>query len=183
MSGQDFQSMEPWLEQLGYSLDELSRIDEELKGMTRNPWVCACGHAASSHTEVGDAHMCKPSRLFCHCEVLNPVLEVEDTRVFKFKTNNYGPEHALTRGLLAHTKRQKKARWLKAGYRCFYRGCEVSGFDSKLIPALIEYPTGNWDSGRMVWHYKNSMPSPWQRKLQDGLYCVRHLDKYRLMIQ
>lgn len=180
MSEQEKLPLEASLEAMGYDIEELTSIDEQLKVRRSNPLICICGHPYNSHTEVGDLHSCKPSRLFCHCQYLIPVLRVQDTRDFKFKTNTYGPQHALIRGLLAHTRKGLTATWIPETYRCFSALCELRGTDSVLTPALIEFPNGFDNKGRMIRHYKNAPTSPWVRNLLDVLLCPEHLDEYRL---
>ncbi|NBS92158.1 MAG: hypothetical protein EBT27_00155 [Betaproteobacteria bacterium] len=66
----------------------------------------------SAHTVVGGVAYCRPTKLECPCKSCKPVIEVEDTRCFNFKTEGSGALHALARGMLALAKREKNMRWV-----------------------------------------------------------------------
>lgn len=114
---------------MGYNIEEMQERNQLLiKTRAKSPYVCLCGHPVSSHTQTdeGDSY-CKPSRMFCHCANINPVLKSEDNRNFYCKTNSYGAEHALTRGILTAMNRNKKVEWVEDRFFCMREGCTVKG--------------------------------------------------------
>jgi hypothetical protein len=126
------------LAQIGMTVEELEAADQELylsgkaQRRSRDNRVCACGHRASAHTVVGGVAYCRPTKLECPCKALKPVLEVQDTRCFNFKTEGSGALHALGRGLLACVKREKAVRWI-VELQCERCGKEAE----RLIPTAV----------------------------------------------
>lgn len=175
------------LEALGYDVDQLIEQDKQLsKSRARNSFVCLCGHPVSRHTtdEEGNVY-CKPARMFCHCKQIEHAVEAEDNRSFYRKTNNYGAEHALTRGMLSSITKGKEAIWVEANYKCMYPGCSTHGLDSGIQPALIELPSERnklpgYPEGKLVTNHRLSVPSEYDRNLRDMFLCPEHLDHYIL---
>jgi hypothetical protein len=98
---------------LGITAEEAHEADEKLKDRKpRDPRVCLCGHAINKHTTPAGVITCQPSRMYCPCKNIRPVIEVEDTRLFLRKTTGPGVEHALVRGISALAQVGKEARWL-----------------------------------------------------------------------
>lgn len=103
------------LEAMGLTLDEVEKVDEELRSETRrkdrDPRICLCGHPIARHTVVNGAVYCKPTRMECPCKNVRPVLEADDVRKFLRKTSGSGALHALTLGILAHAQEGKSVKW------------------------------------------------------------------------
>lgn len=170
------------LEDMGYNIEEMQKRNQLLiKTKAKSPYVCLCGHPVSSHTQTdeGDSY-CKPSRMFCHCAKLNPVLKSEDNRNFYCKTNSYGAEHALTRGILTAMNRNKKVEWVEDQIFCMRKGCTVKGAGNGLQPVLLEYGLPAYPGGKLVVNYKLSGTSETVRDLRDVLLCPEHLDNFVL---
>jgi hypothetical protein len=168
------------LKVLGYDSESVTLENEKLKHTPTDPHICVCGHPSISHTITREGGtFCKPSKMFCHCENLVKVLKAEDVRVFKFKTHNFGISHALTRGLLALGKREKKAK-LTVNYFCFIQDCTFQEPNQVFTPVLLEFWPGGPPEGKLVWNYKWQRPSEYHRDLRDILVCREHLDFYRL---
>jgi hypothetical protein len=106
------------LEAMGISLEEMEETERKLieqgtrRYRTADSRVCACGHGVSRHTITNGVVYCKPARMECPCRNCRPVLEVDDTRKFLFRTNGAGPLHALSLGMFASAKEGKNADWI-----------------------------------------------------------------------
>lgn len=106
------------LEAMGISLEDMEAAEKKLGdlGVRRyrntDSRICLCGHGASRHTVINGVVYCKPARMECPCKKLRPVLEVDDTRKFLYRTNGAGPMHALSMGILASAREQKKVEWI-----------------------------------------------------------------------
>ena len=99
--------------------------------------VCLCGHALNKHTEmVPGVISCVTARIWCPCQVPQPVVEVQDTRFFMRTTYGYGPKHALSTGLYALKLRGKWSRLIK---ELMCSRCGTSA--SNLAPASVD-PSG-----------------------------------------
>lgn len=99
---------------MGISVDEAHEADERLKDRpTRDPRICLCGHAINKHTTPAGVITCQPSRMYCPCKNIRPVVEVEDTRLFLRKTTGPGVGHALVRGISALAQVGKEAKWIE----------------------------------------------------------------------
>lgn len=105
------------LEALGLSVEELEDAEKELylsgklRLRSRDNRICACGHRMSAHTTVAGAGFCRPTKMECPCKAPRPVLEVQDTRLFNYKTEGSGALHALARGILASARGGKWVKW------------------------------------------------------------------------
>lgn len=82
--------------------------------------ICVCGHPISNHTKTADMEFCGTARMYCRCQNKVAVLEVEDKRCFMFKSEGYGPRHALLKGVHKSHKNGKKTRFLgeKSCFKC-----------------------------------------------------------------
>jgi hypothetical protein len=138
MAKHELGSVAEALAQIGMSVEELEEADNELylsgkaQRRSRDNRICACGHRVSAHTVVGGAAYCRPTKLECPCKSCKPVIEVQDTRCFNFKTEGSGALHALARGLLACVKRGKSVKWI------IELQCERCNRPAeKLVPAAV----------------------------------------------
>jgi hypothetical protein len=104
------------MEFLDFTIEELKAADEKIRkaGRTdRDKRVCICGHSISSHQKFdGGLVLCTPSRIDCRCKEVRPVIKVSDVRLFIRKTLGPGPEHALSRGMLASIERGNSVEWI-----------------------------------------------------------------------
>jgi len=104
------------LAQIGMTVDELKKAEEELSQVRpnrgRDNRICVCGHRMSAHTVVGGAAFCRPTKMECPCKKPRPVIEAQDTRCFNYKTSGSGALHALARGMLACVEREKSFKWI-----------------------------------------------------------------------
>ena len=81
--------------------------------------ICTCGHPKSRHQFLKNGtSSCQPGMMSCPCVIWNPVLKVEDTRPFMWKTTGIGPEHALTKGIIAMNQKKISGEWLPDAYKC-----------------------------------------------------------------
>jgi hypothetical protein len=169
------------LEGLGYDIEDAIAKDAALtKARSKSPYVCLCGHPVSSHTpdpEDESKTVCKPTRMWCHCTSLNPVLKVQDTRKFYRKTNSYGVEHALIRGIVASMQADKNTEVIEERYKCMIPKCKVKGSSSAIHPVLVEYGLPNFPKGKLVKNHKFTKPSEYEVDLRDILMCQEHLDE------
>lgn len=103
---------------MGISVEDMMKAESELeaKGLRRYRYsdnrVCVCGHGVARHTVVGGVVYCKPARMECPCKKTRPVLEVQDTRRFIYRTNGAGPMHALSMGIMSCLQNGKDVKWL-----------------------------------------------------------------------
>jgi len=101
---------------LDFSIEELKAADEKIRkaGRTdRDKRVCLCGHSVKVHEKFdGGFVSCTPSRIACACKEVRPVIKVGDVRLFIRKTLGPGPEHALSRGILASIERGNSVEWI-----------------------------------------------------------------------
>lgn len=175
------------LKKMGIDVDEAIRVDRRLsRSRRKDPHICICGHPISSHTEYSDpAHgiiepviSCKPSKMQCHCKQIYPVLYSEDNRLFWRKTNSYGNEHALTRGITASIAAEKKCYWTE-GPHMHCKDCQKKG-KGDLIPALIQENVAGYPEGRLVTNYKltkHKKDEDYVEIFLDILLCRKCLDK------
>ena len=100
---------------LGITDDEVAQMQQELKQQTRrDSRVCICGYPMSRHdfsAGVGVALVRLPKSEFT-CKSSKAVLKVGDTRLFLRTTTGPGPEHALTKGMVATAMAGKEVEWL-----------------------------------------------------------------------
>lgn len=133
---------------LGINAEEALAVDKELtRKPSRDKRVCLCGHAVNKHSTEAGTVQCVPSRYFCPCKNIRPVVEVEDTREFLRKTNGPGAEHALTRGLAALFSKDKSFEWI-VDVKCDKCGIEATpAGDVKISPvAVTEYKTVSYEA-------------------------------------
>jgi hypothetical protein len=104
---------EELLRQMGIDPEEAIEVDRSLTTKKRRDRrICICGHGASRHIHDNGVSACVPSRLTCTCQMLRPVLEVDDTRKFLRKSSGPGTRHALIRGMTALIEDGKFANWI-----------------------------------------------------------------------
>ncbi len=154
---------------LGVSEDELEAAFQRRKTDTgKDGRVCICGHPARCHTsqtnsdnpmhdmarERGEDH-CYQTRMACACAGFEPVISVNDSRVFRFKTKGPGVDHALSQGMFAVRKKQGTIEYLD-GFAC--RGC---GTDEGLKPVAY-----NVIDGRVISEALND--TPWNALVCDA---------------
>jgi hypothetical protein len=136
------------LAMLGINAEEAVEADQAL---TRKPSsdkrICLCGHAINKHSTESGVIQCVPSRYYCPCKNIRPVVLVEDTRLFLRKTNGPGAEHALTRGLAASFSADKNVEWITE-VKCDKCGVEATpAGDVQISPvAVTEYKTVSYEA-------------------------------------
>lgn len=162
------------LRDLGLDPEEAVQIDNRLSSRSqRNPFICLCGHPEARHSVIGEGTtFCKPSRHECHCEGIQRVLSVSDTRVFVRKSNGYGKDHALTRGIAAAVKKKIDVEWVDE-LSCSY--CHVPREDSLLTPLMAEIDR-SVDRLRVVRDRNLRSPSGFAIEACDFLLCPTCLE-------
>lgn len=172
------------LKKMGLDPEEAIQADQRLSRMRRkSPHICVCGHPVSSHTVDESSNppsvFCKPSKMNCHCNQVLPVLYAEDNRLFWRKTNSYGNEHALIRGITASMSAGKKVSWLLAEHVICY-DCERKS-KGDLLPALIELNVYGYPNGKLIKDYKmtkfKKSDDDYVQEYMDVLLCRKCLDK------
>lgn len=112
---------------LGISDKELDQTLERRSAQKdRDGRVCICGHPAKCHSSLAaygnpihehalarGGEVCIQTRVYCECKQFEPVIEVADSRLFKFKTRGHGAEHALAQGIAA-VRRKARVKALGA---------------------------------------------------------------------
>lgn len=125
------------LEQMGIDLDEAIALDEEVRNRRpRDRRICLCGHGVSRHEELAGRESCSALGYNCKCRKVQPVLEVDDIRVFLSKTEGTGILHALNRGILSATKKGQNIQWIDGTRICHRCGTD----EGRLTPTAV---TGN----------------------------------------
>jgi hypothetical protein len=166
--GRGWQVLHPWV------MDEMERMSPKMhaawldarvaqRATTRPSTrrVCLCGHPIKAH--IDDA-LCSPTRIDCHCRTLRPVIEVDDTRNFVFKTRGFR-EHALMSGMSRTTMSDKKWKWLPGEPRCDACG-EIN---THIQPVLVDVV-----KDAVVMDIESWGDDP-PRRLVDRLLCFRCL--------
>lgn len=98
---------------LGITPEEAEQVKESIKQQTRrDPRICLCGHPMSRHYTDAGVSSCLLPKSDCNCQFPTAALKVGDTRLFLRNTSGPGPEHALTKGIIALTMQNKEAEWL-----------------------------------------------------------------------
>lgn len=116
---------EELLKQLGLNPEEHLSVDRTVKTRKKEERIiCTCGHSKARHSIFGESSSCSPGKLSCSCLHFMPVLKVSSTRTFMWKSTGtgVGPEHALTKGIVAMAKKQYSGEWLPDAYKCFKCG-------------------------------------------------------------
>lgn len=173
-------SAESVLEKMGISLKEAQEADQRLtkaRSKAKSNKICSCGHPTSRHTITDERAYCKPSRYMCHCKQLTEVLEVGDNRIFFRKTNSYGAEHALTRGIVAAFSKEVSVKELET-FKCQLKSCRDG--TGKISPTLIELGLPDYPEGKLLIDHKYSAQQGEERNLLDVLMCASCLDEYIL---
>lgn len=99
----------------------------------RDARVCICGHPVWAHAGTPGKQFCKPARMECPCRMAEPVLEVQDTRLFQYATTGSGVRHALGKGVLASQEKGKEWRWIDGA-----RVCKVCGDETEeVVPSAV----------------------------------------------
>lgn len=102
-----------------FSEDEVAKALEDQKGkrFDRDGRICICGHPVARHGSPKDLESgvvsCHPSKIWCPCIAVRPVLEVSDTRDFLFKTTGSGVNHALGKGMKTAKDKNHEVKWLQ----------------------------------------------------------------------
>lgn len=162
------------LQDMGLDARDAIERDAELSNKrARNPFICLCGHPESRHTVFGESVYCRPSKLECHCAVIQRVIRASDTRVFVRKTNGYGQEHALTRGLAAAAKKQIEVDWVPE-LAC--AKCDAPRTAVPLQPLMIEFDQLTRQPKVVRDRHSRSL-SDLAVEGQDYLLCPRCLDE------
>lgn len=95
--------------------------------------VCVCGHSVGSHGPgYRSRWLCSSGKMTCPCQDLFPVLEVSDLRHFHFKTEGWGPRHALALGTQKCLEKGGKVTQIVSN-NCFVCGKEAP----RLIPTSM----------------------------------------------
>lgn len=99
--------------------EESKKLATTRKKTAEERIICTCGHSLSRHRfSEGASSSCVPGMMTCPCMHWNPVLKVQDTRPFMWKTSGIGAEHALTKGIIAMNKKNVSGEWLPDAYKC-----------------------------------------------------------------
>lgn len=136
------------LAMLGINAEEALEADEALiRKPSHDKRICLCGHAVNKHTTEAGVLQCQPTRYYCPCKNIRPVILVEDTRVFLRKTNGPGAEHALTRGMAKCFSIDKNVEWITE-VKCDKCGIEATpAGDVRISPvAVTEYKTISYEA-------------------------------------
>ena len=126
------------LEALGMTIEELEEAEQKLYASgklrlrSRDNRICVCGHRMSAHTSVAGTGFCRPTKMECPCKSPRPVLEVQDTRLFNYKTEGSGALHALARGILASVR---GGRWVKWSIELVCDRCKKPA--ERLLPCAV----------------------------------------------
>jgi hypothetical protein len=120
---------------LDFTIEDLKTADEKIRKSgrsDRDKRICVCGHSVKVHESFdGGFVACTPSRIDCRCKEIRPVIKVEDVRLFIRKTMGPGPEHALSRGMLASIERGHVIEWIAP------RQCDRCGKEGPISPTAI----------------------------------------------
>lgn len=104
---------------MGIDLEEAIEIDQKLQNRKpRDRRICLCGHGVVRHSDEYGAVQCRSNKWNCKCKEIQPVLEVEDTRLFMRKTEGPGAFHALSRGVLSATAKGQEMSWIDGTLVC-----------------------------------------------------------------
>lgn len=121
-------------EAMGFDIEAATEEDDKIRRTrSKDKRVCLCGHAMARHEEFNGMIQCSALRSTCMCRKSQPVLEVEDVRVFMSKTEGSGAMHALNRGILAAAKRGHNIEWVAEALAC--HRCGVMG--QRLTPLAV----------------------------------------------
>lgn len=83
----------------GFDLQEIADVSKLGQKKPTDRRVCVCGHSIGSHVPgYRSKWLCSNGKLSCPCQNLHPVLEASDLRFFHYKTEGWGPRHALALG-------------------------------------------------------------------------------------
>lgn len=144
------ENIENPFEFLDFDVEDVRTAEEKIKAQSRpdrDKRICACGHPMNSHTiSSSGIVLCTPSRMMCPCKVARPVLIAGDARKFLRKTMGPGPEHALSRGILASFEDGKDVAWI------IDRICDRCGRDGNISPVpitregIIKYEATGYDA-------------------------------------
>lgn len=163
------------IENMGITVEKAYEADRRLarRSRAKSNKICACGHPTSRHNTAANEIFCEVTKYKCHCKQLFEVIEVSDNRIFCSKTNSYGAEHALTRGLVTAFRKGIEVKELDE-YKC------MSCNGKKPIPALIETDLPGYPRGKLIVNHKKSPQQGVERHLLDILLCASCLDEYIL---
>jgi hypothetical protein len=133
------------LEMLGINVDEAIETDKKrTETKPRDPRICLCGHAVNKHSTASGEVQCVPSRYWCPCKKLRPVIQVEDTRLFLRKSNGPNQEHALIRGIAASVVAEKDVKWI-IDVACDI--CSKTSAEARIMPTPVtEFKTVSYEA-------------------------------------
>ena len=139
-----FENTPAALAMMGISVEQVQAAEQELKALghvaddsSKEPkLICLCGHGVTRHSEYNGLVNCSPSRISCPCHAIRPVLQVQDTRLFRMKTFGPGSKHALTRGMVACAIAEKSFNWV-IDLKCDTPGCEKMGASAEVVPTPV----------------------------------------------
>lgn len=107
------------LADMGIDLEEAIEIDQMLQNrQRRDRRICLCGHAVVRHADEFGRVQCRANKWNCKCRVIQPVLEVQDTRLFMRKTEGPGAFHALNRGIISASAKGHEMEWIDGALVC-----------------------------------------------------------------
>lgn len=152
------------LTMMGFSVEEALAGEEALQRAreaekTTDKRVCICGHAMSRHLGNQPGQMCTANRLICPCTGERPVIETQDTRLFRMKTTGEGAQHALTRGIIVAVGKGKKVNWI-IDLQC--DKCQKAGVGANVVPTPVSV------QGRVLRSESELDRTPWTNALLCG---------------
>lgn len=134
------------LADMGITLEEALEVDEILKAKKpRDRRVCLCGHGVVRHSDEYGKVQCRANKWNCKCNNIQPVLEVDDTRLYMRKTEGSGVRHALNRGILSAMSKGHEMSWIEGA-----RVCHKCGADDVRVTVVSVSPQGveqDYDTG------------------------------------
>ena len=124
------------LEDMGLDYEEAVAFEQDLKKLKqRDRRVCACGHAMARHEfnpSIG-LDKCSALRYDCKCRKPNAVLDTNDVRPFRFRTEGSGIQHAISRGIVAAVKKGHELNWIEEAQIC--DKCKTT--EGKMTPMTV----------------------------------------------
>lgn len=114
--------------------------------------ICSCGHAISRHYEAdlgGDRGIrveCSAQKGNCSCKSIDPVLTVEDKRLFLRKTEGPFGGHALTQGIVASAKVGVGVEWIPDAFVCASCGTKEGPLSMTPVYPVV-FNVADYDTG------------------------------------
>lgn len=102
------------LDVMGIDVHEVTEYNERVKRekIRTDKRVCVCGHGMGQHRAHHGHMRCEVAKHLCDCQHPEAVLEVQDLRLFQFRTDGPSARHALARGIAESARREKEVRWI-----------------------------------------------------------------------